>query len=429
MSKSKPYSPAQIGSSQPSFAALRHSGYRWFFAGNALAMLADNIEHVISYWLIFEKFQSPALAGFAVIAHWIPFLLFSIWAGALADKYDPRRVIQWGMYLFMFVTVTWGILFITDSLAIWHAAVLLILHGLAGVFWGPAAQMMIHDIVGPRELQSGVRLMATARTLGILMGPAIGGGLMLWLGPAWALIINAMIYIPIVLWLWQAPYGPNFREQPEDTPKLELRGLSDISDTIKSVLKHRIIISMTLLAGGASLFVGNAHHAQMPEFTLALVPGDDGSFYAILLTASGIGALAAGIILESRSLLEANARTTFILVFLWCLMIIGFAISNNPYAALALLFFAGFMELTYNSMAQTLVQLHSPPRMRGRVIGLYSMSSLGLKAFSGITVGVGGAIAGIHWSLGISAASLLAFTTLLIFFTRRINSQTSEENK
>ena len=210
---------------------------------------------------------------------------------------------------------------------------------------------------------------------------------------------------------------------------MELRGLSDISDTIKSVLKHRIIISMTLLAGGASLFVGNAHHAQMPEFTLALVPGDDGSFYTILLTASGIGALAAGIILESRSLLEANARTTFILVFLWCLMIIGFAMSNNPYAALALLFFAGFLELTYNSMAQTLVQLHSPPRMRGRVIGLYSMSSLGLKAFSGITVGVGGAIAGIHWSLGISAAFLLAFTTILVFFTRRINSQTSEENK
>ncbi|MFP6760633.1 MAG: MFS transporter, partial [Rhodospirillales bacterium] len=130
---------------QKSFSALRNPNFRWFFIGNALAMMADNIEHVISYWVIFQKFQSPTLAGFAVISHWVPFLLFSIWSGALADKYDPRRVIQWGMYLFMLVTLTWGILFLTDSLKVWHAVILLVIHGFAGVLWGPAAQMMIHD--------------------------------------------------------------------------------------------------------------------------------------------------------------------------------------------------------------------------------------------------------------------------------------------
>jgi len=414
--------------SQKSFAALRHAGFRWFFIGNALAMMADSIEHVISYWVIFEKFESPTLAGFAVISHWVPFLLFSIWAGALADKYDPRRVIQWGMYLFIVCTIAWGLLIFTDTLEIWHAVVILILHGLAGVFWGPASQMMIHDIVGPRELQSGVRLMATARTLGILMGPAIGGGLMLLMGPAWALLVNAVIYVPLILWLWKAPYGPKFREQEEQDakPKADLKGLADIVDTIKAVANHRIIISMTLLAGGASLFVGNAHHAQMPEFTLDLIPQDDGTFYAILLTASGIGALTAGLVLESKSLLEAKPRTAFILVFLWCFMIVGFAASTNPYLSVVLLFIAGFLELTYNSMAQTLVQLHAPAAMRGRIIGLFSMSFLGLKSFSGVTVGVGGAIVGIHWSLGISAALLFAFTALLVVYTLRIPATDAE---
>ncbi len=416
-----PVSPDTPAPSQKSFAALRHAGFRWFFIGNALAMMADSIEHVISYWIIFEKFQSPTLAGFAVISHWVPFLLFSIWAGVLADKYDPRRVIRWGMYLFVVCTIAWGLLIFTDSLEIWHAVVILIMHGLAGVFWGPASQMMIHDIVGPKELQSGVRLMATARTLGILMGPAIGGGLMLLIGPAWALIVNAVIYVPLVLWIWKAPYGPKFRDDGAvQTPKVELKGLADIVDTIKSVANHRVIISMTLLAGGASLFVGNSHHAQMPEFTLDLIPKDDGTFYAILLTASGIGALTAGLVLESRSLLEANARTAFILVFLWCFMIIGFAASTDPYLSVVLLFIAGFLELTYNSMAQTLVQLHAPPPMRGRIIGLFSMSFLGLKSFSGVTVGVGGAIVGIHWSLGISAALLIAFTALLVLYSLRI---------
>ena len=139
-------------------------------------MGADSIEHVISYWMIFEKFHSPALGGYAVISHWLPFLLFSIYSGALADRFDPRRIIQIGMVLFMLCSLAWGVLFITDTLAIWHAVVILAVHGIAGVLWAPASQMLIHDIVGREQLYSAVRLMAMSRTLGLLAGPAVGGG-------------------------------------------------------------------------------------------------------------------------------------------------------------------------------------------------------------------------------------------------------------
>ena len=96
-------------------------------------MLADSIEHVISYWVVFQKFHSPALGGFAVVSHWLPFLLFSVYAGALADRLDPRRIIQLGMLLFMFVSAAWGLLFITGTLQMWHAMALLAIHGIAGV--------------------------------------------------------------------------------------------------------------------------------------------------------------------------------------------------------------------------------------------------------------------------------------------------------
>ena len=82
-----------------SFAALRHRGFRAYFLLSALAMMADNIEHVISYWVVHERFDSPALGGFAVVSHWLPFLLFSVYSGALADRLDPRRMIQLGMAL------------------------------------------------------------------------------------------------------------------------------------------------------------------------------------------------------------------------------------------------------------------------------------------------------------------------------------------
>src|SRR5258707_12027371 len=99
-----------------------------YFLGTATAMLADNIEHVISYWMVFQKFHSPALGGFAVISHWAPFLLFSMWSGALADRYDPRRVIQWAMAMYALASLAWGLLFLTDTLEIWHAVVILSIH-------------------------------------------------------------------------------------------------------------------------------------------------------------------------------------------------------------------------------------------------------------------------------------------------------------
>ncbi len=245
---------------------MRHSGYRPFLIGTAVAMMGDSIEHVISYWMIFEKFQSPALGGFAILAHWLPFLLFSVWAGALADRYDPRRLIQLGMGLFMGVSLAWALLFLTDSLEVWHAVVLLVIHGFAGVFWVPVSQLLIHDIVGPRQLQSAVRLNATARYLGLLVGPAVGAGLMLAMGPAYGLLLNTLIYLPLTLWLWKAPYGPKFRKDPAAAPTRAVRGFADIFTTMRDIAGNRPIVSMILLSGGASLFIGNAYQAQMPEY-------------------------------------------------------------------------------------------------------------------------------------------------------------------
>jgi len=413
---SVPPSGSAPAAPQKSFAALRHPGYRMYFVGTALAMMADNIEHVISYWVLFQKFQSPELGGFAVISHWVPFLLFSVYSGLLADRFDPRRIIQLGMLCFITVSLGWGILFVTDTLEVWHACVLLVIHGFSGVLWGPASQILIHDIVGPAHLQSAVRLAATARWLGVFLGPAVGAGLMLALGPEGGIFANALIYLPLLIWLWKAPYGPRFRKEPAPPPRT-VRGFADIAATLREVAGNRVIVSMILLAGCASFFIGHGYQAQMPEFAHHLGHGEVDFTYSMLLAADAAGALAAGLALESRSLLQARPRTALILAMLWCIAIGSFAAVSLYPIALVLLFVAGFLELAFHTMAMTLVQLNAPPQIRGRVIGLYNLSALGLRAFSGITIGVIGGMIGIHWSLALSALALLAITTCLLAFS------------
>lgn len=118
-----------------SFEALGIPGFTAFVSTFVLTMMADNVEHVISYWVAFQKFKSPTLGGFAMISHWVPYLLCSVYVGALNDRFDSRRLIQIGGALFLLTSLGWGYFFATDSLTIPAAMALLVLHGFSGVFW------------------------------------------------------------------------------------------------------------------------------------------------------------------------------------------------------------------------------------------------------------------------------------------------------
>jgi MFS family permease len=186
-------------------------------------------------------------------------------------------------------------------------------------------------------------------------------------------------------------------------------------DTARAISGKPVIVSMILLSGTASFLVANAYQAQMPELGRDLGHGDGGMFYSALLAADAAGALTGGFVLESRGL-QPNPRLAFVLAMLWACAIAGFALAASYPLALMLLFAAGFLELSFNSMAQSLVQLNAPAQIRGRVIGLYNMAALGLRAFSGVTVGLMGGVIGVHWSLSLSALGLLGLLLLMFGF-------------
>jgi MFS family permease len=318
----------------------------------------------------------------------------------------------------MSVSIGWGMMFLTDSTEEWKAMLLLVIHGLAGVIWMPAAQVLIHKMVGTEQLPSAVRLNATGRYLAFLVGPAVGGLLLRAFGPIIGIFINALIYLPMFLWLIKAPYGPG-----SDRARPAIRGLKDVWMTMRVVRQHPVLLSMTVLVGASAFFIGNAYQAQMPGFAVDLghARAADVS-YSILLAADAAGGLAAGLILESRGLLPPNVRTAFILAMIWCCALAGFAQSHTYAVAITLLFVAGFVELGFNSMALSLVQLNAPPEIRGRVIGVFTMSANGLRTFSGLSVGLLGASVGIHNSLGYSAAALLLLY-IAIFAVRYVGRQ------
>ncbi len=385
------------------FAALHNRDCRPYLCGAALAMMADNIEHVITYWVLWQKFHSPALTGFQVISHWVPFLLFSVYFGSLADRHDCRRLIQGAQALFMAVSAAWGILFFTDSLHMWQACVLLVLHGCAGSLWAPGEQLMLHDFVGREDLPSAVRLNATFRSLGILFGPVVGSVLLLGLGATAGIFANIAFYLPLTLFLFRTRFTGHTRDHGVTRPRL---GVLDSLRVFREVRTNHTMVSMIVLAGLGSFFVGASLQSSMPIFAHDLGAGSAGLTYGVLLFANGAGGVIGGILLEATGRIKPNVLAAVISTAVYGVTSLLFAVSTSYPLAVLMLVIGGVANLAAMSVGQTVVQLLAPAADRGRIIGLYGVSASGLRAGSGFTVGLLGAAIGVHWSLGLSATAL-----------------------
>jgi MFS family permease len=220
------------------------------------------------------------------------------------------------------------------------------------------------------------------------------------------------MFLPMIVFMFILPYTGHGRDDAMSGRAARISFASAIQ-LLRDTSANPTILSMILLGGATSLLVGNAFQAQMPEFAHEYGHDKQDLAYSVLLGANAAGAVLGGVLLEGKGWLRANARNAAVCSILWCTVIIGFAASQSYYLSVALLFCAGVLNLAFMSMAQTLVQLQAPTRLRGRLIGLFNTSNNGLKAFSGVTVGVVGGLVGVHWSLALSAMILLAVTIAL----------------
>lgn len=394
------------------FGVLRSWKTAPYLVGSGMAMMGDNIEHVITYWVLWQKFESPALVGFQLISHWLPFLLLSVYAGSLAQRFDCRRLIQIGQILFMFVSLCWGILFLTDSLQLWQACVLLVIHGLAGCLWGPAEQMMLYDFAGRDELPSAVRMNATFRSLGILFGPVVGSALLLGFGPTWGILINIVFYLPLTIFLIRTPFTGHTRS---GMPAKTRTNLLTSFKVLAEVRHNKSIVGMLLLAALASITIGAVLQTAMPVFGGILAPsgGDSDFTYGLLLFALGAGGVVGGFFLEATGWLRPTPSTAVIAAIALGTFSLVFAFANQLWLAVPVLVLAGFSKITSESTEMAIIQLQAPTEIRGRVIGSYAMFGPGMQTFSGVTVGVLGTIATIPQAVAIGGGVLIAGSMLI----------------
>lgn len=396
------------------FAALRNRDSGIYIGGGALSMMADNVEHVLGYWVLWQTFHSPWLVGFQIVSHWLPFLLFSVYAGALAERFDCRRLIQIAQGLFMVVSLCWGVLFLTGTLELWHACVLLLLHGLAGCLWMPAEQMLLYDFVGRRQLPGAIRINATFRSLAFIAGPAVGSALLLGVGPAYGMFVNMLFYLPLTIFLARTRFTGH-REEGGAVKGARGARVSFFSAfaVLGTVRRNRPLLGMFVLTALSALTVGQVLQNTMPEFAEILGGGSDGLVYGVLLFANGAGGVIGGFFLEATRRVPPTLPTAVGSSVLLGASITVFAACGSYPIAIAALVVAGIAKIASESTEMSIVQLRAPQGERGRIIGAYAMFAQGIMTFGGLTVGLLGALVGIRGTVLVGGLVLLAGAVLV----------------
>jgi len=388
------------------FPALYAPAFRLYWVTSTVAMLGDNIEHVIGYWLLWGLTHSPFWLGYAVFAHWFPFLLFSLHAGAWADRFDNRYLLQANQACLVICSGALGLLAVTGQLQLWHMIVLLLLHGFAGVIQMPSSQVLVYDLVGKDSLPNALSLAASSRYVSQFLGPMIGTWLLTTFGAGGGLLANLVFYAPLTVALFALHPVRTAQPVPRAT---NWRG---IVEGVRFVRRHRAILGLTLLAAIPGGLLGFGYQALMPALAEELGSGERG--FGLLLSANGIGAITGAIVLGYAGRVGGRGRAVCLATLAWAALLVLFALLPWFWLALVVLLLVGAASIIANALTQTLVQALSPDDLRGRIMGVYAAAVFGPRAVSGLLLGALATALGAHAAVGALAGLIVAVVLALV---------------
>lgn len=383
------------------FAALRHRNYQLYFGGQLISNAGTWMQIIAQGWLVYQITHSDLTLGIVGFASAIPTLVISPWGGVIVDRV-PRRMLliltQTGAMLLAF---TLAVLAFENIVREWHIILLAAGLGVVNSFDAPARQAFVVDMVGRDDLPNAIALNSMMFNSARIIGPAMGGLLLVIIGPAWCFTINGFSFFAVILGLWAMQLGSVEKRQHSESPWKQLTG------GLRYVAGHSELSGLLLLALIFSVF-GVSYSTVLPAFVEQILK-HGAAGYGWVNAATGVGAVSGAFLIANQH--GPRWRGIWLMIASICFPVILIIFSFTSFYPLSL-FLAlglgvGFMvEFTViNTLLQTRVDDH----LRGRVMGLYTLTFFGFAPFGNLAVG------GLSERIGLSfAMSLFALVGLIL---------------
>jgi MFS family permease len=379
-------------------AALRHRNFRLCYLGQLLSLVGTWMQSTAQGWLVLELTDSALLLGMVSAAGTLPVLLFTLYAGVLADRVDKRRVIVAAQAGAAAVALALAVLTDTGHVTVHWILALVFLLGTASAFEIPTRQSFFVELVGQEDLTSAIGLNSSAFSASRVVGPALAGALLGTVGIAACFYLNAVSYLAVIAGLLLIRLPP-FR-RPERTAST----LANLREGFAFIRGDRLVRTLVWTIAALSVF-GFPYSMLLPVFARDVL-GVGAPGLGWLLAASGGGALAGGITLSALASRVPRGRLVLLASFSFALLVGAFAASRSFALSLLLLAGAGFCMILNNGCVNTLLQSLVPDRLRGRVMSVYVFMFLGMAPLGSLQAGALARWAGAPAALGAGAAVL-----------------------
>jgi predicted MFS family arabinose efflux permease len=361
------------------FVSLKYPNYRLWFFGQLISLVGTWTQTTAQGYLIYQLTQSPEFLGYASFANGLPSFLFTLYAGAIADRI-PRRTLmvitQSSMLVLAFIMAA---LTFTNTIQWWHILILTFFLGISNAFDAPARQAFVLEMVDREDMANAIALNSTMFNSALVLGPAFGGMVYAWVGPGWCFTINGITFVAVIIALLLMRLKP-FTPVPSDGDTL-----GEVRAGMKYVMGHREVRMLILNLFVVTVF-GFGFVTLLPAWAVAVL-GGDATTNGFLQAARGFGSLIGALLVAATARIKFRGKVWTAGSLLLPLLMILFASTHVLVASLAALACVGFATMMIVNITNAMVQTRIRDEMRGRVMGIYTFFFFGAFPLGSLLAG------------------------------------------
>jgi MFS family permease len=389
----------------------KHRNYRLFFTGQVISNIGTWMQRVAQAWLVLSLTHSPFAVGILALCQFMPFTLFSLFAGVVVDRLDAWRTVISTQVAQMLLASTIAVIALAGVAQAWQVYVIAALMGLVQVLDAPSRQSLTFRMVGPVELPNAISLNSGVFNGARIFGPAIAGVLIAAAGAGVCFAVNAASYLAVLAGLLLMRPEEFHAVGRRERPRSIMAGLREGISYARS--DNRVWLTLILVFVMSTFCLNfNVLLPVLAKQTLHSGP----ETFGILSGVFGVGALIGALV--SAHVSRATMGTTALgsAGFALCQLLIA-PVRTTAVVAL-LLFIAGIFFTTWSSNSNSLIQLSAPDHLRGRLIGLYFFAFAGTGTAGGIISGWLTEIGGTELAFAIAGIAGVS-TSLLVWLRSR----------
>lgn len=391
------------GAEGGTFSALRHRNFRLFWLGALVSNLGGWFQVVAQNWLVLSLTGSPFLLGLVNFIGNSPMLVLSLVGGVVADRNSRKLVLLVTQNAQSILMLLMAIFSFLNIINIWLVIIIALAMGVVQAFNSPAYQTIMLDLVPKNNIMNAIALNSFQFNLTRVVGPGIAGILVTLVGVSLCFLLNSISFMAVVIALLMV-------KLPAPTRIVEKRSVwAEIKESLGYLRSNIALSGLLMIASLFSLFI-IPYLTLLPVFVQKVFKSGPED-YGLLLSAVGIGALTGALVVANvGSRLERKSRfMNFGMVGLIA-SLIAFGLSNNLILSMVALAFVGGSMVSVNTVLNTIVQSSVPDALRGRILSIWTLCTMGFIPLGNLQSG----IVAEQWG---APVSIVLNCLLFVFFT------------